>query len=104
MLHHGTAKRLAYRIKITPPAARQPLLSELLKVIDDRDDTYAGTPGGVVANNLRCMLDWPEVKQNPAAVAIRRGRQYVLGSHESDHPTGAGLGLKISLRLMPLRL
>jgi hypothetical protein len=71
------------RIRITRPAKRQPLVSELLDAIDEGEnpglmpgkkqvttgalDVLRGVTGKL--DNLRDMLEWPEVKANPSMVA-----------------------------------
>jgi hypothetical protein len=66
-MNHAKIIGIANRIRVTPPANRQPLIRELLAAIDEGPSYTANRE--LVRNDLRGMLDWPEVKSDPVALA-----------------------------------
>ncbi len=71
------------RIRITPPGQRGSLLNELVREID-AGPGYTANAAKTVAN-LRNALEWPEVKDNPLAVAtIARTLREMRGAETSS--------------------
>ena len=55
------------RIRVTPKAYRGALITELVDAIDEGlEPTLAKS---AATNDMRTMLDWPEVKASPLATA-----------------------------------